>query len=357
MGETKGKSYKFQIGARTNVGCIRKNNEDNFVVNPDLSEEKWFLPQNQQTFFTLGDKGAMLVVADGMGGLDAGEIASQIVVETIKEYFRPDKITDEIVADTSSIRKYMLEAVIAADMNIRQKSREEKTIKSMGTTIVATWILNGFANIVWCGDSRAYLFSAVSGLSQVTKDHSYVQELVDSGKLLPEYAFDHPDSNIITRSLGNPNKAAHPDFVQLQMREGEILLLCTDGLNSMLHDEEIEMILQNTSADSDLCLNTLIDSVLDAGGHDNVTIILYRSVSGDNEKPGSEMQQTVSTFRETKQKSFGRQLLCWGLILVIGLFAWQLFVVKTGGTFHDHKLFSIPVLDRWVDGVMNWFEK
>ena len=240
MGETNNNPFKFKLGAQTNVGCVRTNNEDNFVVSADLNAGEWLLPRDCHTVLTLGNKGAMLVVADGMGGLEAGEIASRIAVDTMKEFFSADKITDEIVKDASTIRKYMYEAVVAADNAIKRKSREEKSVKSMGTTLVAAWLFDGYANIIWCGDSRGYLFNSVSGLAQVTKDHSYVQELVDSGRLLPEYAFDHPDNNIITRSLGNPQKVANPDFVRLPLQEGEVILLCTDGLNSMLRDEEIE---------------------------------------------------------------------------------------------------------------------
>ena len=225
MGETNNNPFKFKLGAQTNVGCVRTNNEDNFVVSADLNAGEWLLPRDCHTVFTLGNKGAMLVVADGMGGLEAGEIASRIAVDTMKEFFSADKITDEIVKDASTIRKYMYEAVVAADNAIKRKSREEKSVKSMGTTLVAAWLFDGYANIIWCGDSRGYLFNPVSGLAQVTKDHSYVQELVDSGRLLPEYAFDHPDSNIITRSLGNPQKAANPDFVRLPLQEGEVILL------------------------------------------------------------------------------------------------------------------------------------
>ena len=248
MGETNNNPFKFKLGAQTNVGCVRTNNEDNFVVSADLNAGEWLLPRDCHTVFTLGNKGAMLVVADGMGGLEAGEIASRIAVDTMKEFFSADKITDEIVKDASTIRKYMYEAVVAADNAIKRRSKEEKEVKSMGTTLVAAWLFDGYANIIWCGDSRGYLFNPVSGLAQVTKDHSYVQELVDSGHLLPEYAFDHPDSNIITRSLGNPQKAANPDFVRLPLQEGEVILLCTDGLNSMLRDEEIEAVMQRAAA-------------------------------------------------------------------------------------------------------------
>ena len=298
MGETNNNPFKFKLGAQTNVGCVRTNNEDNFVVSADLNAGEWLLPRDCHTVFTLGNKGAMLVVADGMGGLEAGEIASRIAVDTMKEFFSADKITDEIVKDASTIRKYMYEAVVAADNAIKRKSREEKSVKSMGTTLVAAWLFDGYANIIWCGDSRGYLFNPVSGLAQVTKDHSYVQELVDSGRLLPEYAFDHPDNNIITRSLGNPQKAANPDFVRLPLQEGEVILLCTDGLNSMLRDEEIEAVMQETSNEIDTCTKALIQGALDLGGHDNVTVVLCQIVPEENKPSVQDMQQTVSTFTE-----------------------------------------------------------
>lgn len=344
MGETNNNPFKFKLGAQTNVGCVRTNNEDNFVVSADLNAGEWLLPRDCHTVFTLGNKGAMLVVADGMGGLEAGEIASRIAVDTMKEFFSADKITDEIVKDASTIRKYMYEAVVAADNAIKRKSREEKGGKSMGTTLVAAWLFDGYANIIWCGDSRGYLFNPVSGLAQVTKDHSYVQELVDSGRLLPEYAFDHPDSNIITRSLGNPQKAANPDFVRLPLQEGEVILLCTDGLNSMLRDEEIEAVMQETSNEIDTCTKALIQGALDLGGHDNVTVVLCQIVPEENKPSVQDMQQTVSTFTEKERKKPLRKFILWTvafvfvLLLLLACLAWS---------------FSTA----WQNKIIQWYEQ
>ena len=342
MGETNNNPFKFKLGAQTNVGCVRTNNEDNFVVSADLNAGEWLLPRDCHTVFTLGNKGAMLVVADGMGGLDAGEIASRIAVDTMKEFFSADKITDEIVKDASTIRKYMYEAVVAADNAIKRKSREEKSVKSMGTTLVAAWLFDGYANIIWCGDSRGYLFNPVSGLAQVTKDHSYVQELVDSGHLLPEYAFDHPDSNIITRSLGNPQKAANPDFVRLPLQEGEVILLCTDGLNSMLRDEEIEAVMQETSNEIDTCTKALIQGALDLGGHDNVTVVLCQIVPEENKPSVQDMQQTVSTFTEKERKKPLRKFVLWTVafvfVLLLACLAWS---------------FSTA----WQNKIIQWYEQ
>ena len=342
MGETNNNPFKFKLGAQTNVGCVRTNNEDNFVVSADLNAGEWLLPRDCHTVFTLGNKGAMLVVADGMGGLEAGEIASRIAVDTMKEFFSADKITDEIVKDASTIRKYMYEAVVAADNAIKRKSREEKSVKSMGTTLVAAWLFDGYANIIWCGDSRGYLFNPVSGLAQVTKDHSYVQELVDSGRLLPEYAFDHPDNNIITRSLGNPQKAANPDFVRLPLQEGEVILLCTDGLNSMLRDEEIEAVMQETSNEIDTCTKALIQGALDLGGHDNVTVVLCQIVPEENKPSVQDMQQTVSTFTEKERKKPLRKFVLWtvafGFVLLLACLAWS---------------FSTA----WQNKIIQWYEQ
>ena len=343
MGETNNNPFKFKLGAQTNVGCVRTNNEDNFVVSADLNAGEWLLPRDCHTVFTLGNKGAMLVVADGMGGLEAGEIASRMAVDTMKEFFSADKITDEIVKDASTIRKYMYDAVVAADNAIRRKSREEKGGKSMGTTLVAAWLFDGYANIIWCGDSRGYLFNPVSGLAQVTKDHSYVQELVDSGRLLPEYAFDHPDSNIITRSLGNPQKAANPDFVRLPLQEGEVILLCTDGLNSMLRDEEIEAVMQETSNEIDTCTKALIQGALDLGGHDNVTVVLCQIVPEENKPSVQDMQQTVSTFTEKERKKPLRKFILWTVafvfvLLLLACLAWS---------------FSTA----WQNKIIQWYEQ
>ena len=342
MGETHNNPFKFKLGAQTNVGCVRTNNEDNFVVSADLNAGEWLLPRDCHTVFTLGNKGAMLVVADGMGGLEAGEIASRIAVDTMKEFFSADKITDEIVKDASTIRKYMYEAVVAADNAIKRKSREEKSVKSMGTTLVAAWLFDGYANIIWCGDSRGYLFNPVSGLAQVTKDHSYVQELVDSGRLLPEYAFDHPDNNIITRSLGNPQKAANPDFVRLPLQEGEVILLCTDGLNSMLRDEEIEAVMQETSNEIDTCTKALIQGALDLGGHDNVTVVLCQIVPEENKPSVQDMQQTVSTFTEKERKKPLRKFVLWTVafvfVLLLACLAWS---------------FSTA----WQNKIIQWYEQ
>ena len=346
MNDTNKYKLSFTTGALTHVGCVRTNNEDNFLVSTDLSTGKWILPQDNQHLFHLEQKGAMLIVADGMGGLDAGEVASKIAVDTVKEFFMPERITDETVQDESHIRAYLCEAIVEADRRIKTQSREVYNGKSIGTTIVVAWLLDGYANIAWCGDSRAYRFDAVSGLQQVTKDHSYVQELIDSGRLLPEYAFDHPDNNIITRSLGNPQKKAEPDFVRIVLHEGETLLFCTDGLNAMLRDEEIESLMQKTASRTDTCLKALLNQTLEAGGYDNVTILLCQIAPTEHSENAPAQQETLSTFAEKKKlRKLNPHVWLFGLfcMLLIGGLLW-FFLSKE------------PV-NTWKQKIIQWYEQ
>lgn len=347
MNDTNKYKLSFTTGALTHVGCVRTNNEDNFLVSTDLSTGKWILPQDNQHLFPLEQKGAMLIVADGMGGLDAGEVASKIAVDTVKEFFMPERITDETVQDESHIRACLCEAIVEADRRIKTRSREAYNGKSIGTTIVVAWLLDGCANIAWCGDSRAYRFDAVSGLQQVTKDHSYVQELIDSGRLLPEYAFDHPDNNIITRSLGNPQKKAEPDFVRIVLHEGETLLFCTDGLNAMLRDEEIESLMQKTASRTDTCLKALLNQTLEAGGYDNVTILLCQiAPPTEHSENAPAQQETLSTFAEKKKlRKLNPHVWLFGLfcMLLIGGLLW-FFLSKE------------PV-STWKQKIIQWYEQ
>lgn len=269
---------KFRMAALTNVGRIRTNNEDNFLVDSDLSDDKCFFTQNEQK--NLGGKGALLVVADGMGGMNAGEVASRLAVETIQEYFSAERLTAEVIRDRQSVERYMKMTVVAADQAIKERSRKDASTSGMGTTVVMAWLLKGQVYVAWCGDSRAYAWHPETGLRQLSKDHSYVQELVDSGKLNEENAFDHPDSNIITRSLGDPRKTAEPDFRAEELYEGEVILLCSDGLCGMIRDREIEAVVRNNPEDMRVCGEALIEAALQAGGHDNVTVTLCRIVSG-----------------------------------------------------------------------------
>lgn len=273
-------TIKFRLAAKTDVGLVRTNNEDNFQVAADLSSGTMRWVNNE--ICSLGDKGALLVVADGMGGMNAGEVASALAIETIREHFSADKLTSEITKNRFSIEKYMNETIVAADACIKREAKANPETKGMGTTIVIAWLLDGKLYVSWCGDSRAYIYNPKSGLHQITKDHSYVQSLVDKGTISREEAFDYPDSNIITRSLSDGSGKAKPESLlrPYDLCDNDIILLCTDGLSGMIRDTEVESVIRQNEHDMDLLTSKLIQSACDAEGSDNITICLCQILQG-----------------------------------------------------------------------------
>ena len=197
----------FKIAAKTDVGLVRTNNEDNLcaISNLDVKDSTWV----NNDICQLGRKGALLVVADGMGGMNAGEVASEIAVSVVKERFTHE-VSDEILKSDESIVKFMNESIVLADNTIKKEGKQRPEAKGMGTTIVIAWLYEGKLFVSWCGDSRAYIFNPSMGLFQISKDHSYVQELVDKGIVKPEDAFDFPESNVITRCLSHSSLKAEP---------------------------------------------------------------------------------------------------------------------------------------------------
>lgn len=292
----------FKLTVATNVGKVRTNNEDNFIVCPVLSDDNWFIPRNTNNVLDLDENGCLLVVADGMGGMNAGEVASEIAVESIKEIFRSASLT-RIKKKARTIEKFLEKVIVTADKNIKNHVESNPQTSGMGTTVVLAWVVDGYAHIAWCGDSRAYCYNPERGLWRLTRDHSYVQQLVDSGKLDPDLAFDHPNSNIITRSLGDSSVKAKPDVTAYKLMAGDTLILCSDGLCGLCRDDEISSVIDicNLSDIEDI-KTSLISAALDAGGYDNVTVALFQCISIKEEK----MNSTVANFErlpETQQES------------------------------------------------------
>lgn len=271
---------RFRIAAKTDVGLERTNNEDDFQVSANLDELPMKWVNNQE--YSLGKKGALLVVADGMGGMNAGEVASEIAISTVRECFSPENITDDVVMSKSAIEKFMKGVIVKADKRIKEFAKENPDSRSMGTTIVIAWLFDGNLYVSWCGDSRAYIYNPNTGLFQISKDHSYVQDLVDAGKISKDDAFDFPDSNIITRSLNDTTPKVKPDCLAIPQKlcDNDVILLCSDGLNGMIRDEEIERIIAENQGNMTECVDSLIQAALNAAGADNCTVALCQILSG-----------------------------------------------------------------------------
>ena len=279
----------FRMAARCEAAG-RPNNEDNYQLDDNLSDNSWGFTADAEV--SLGEKGSLLVVCDGMGGMNAGEVASDIAVKTIKEWFTTNKLTDAVVAAPC---KYITSAIVAADAAIKAHSKTNPDTEGMGSTIVLAWLLGQKVYVGWCGDSRCYRFNPSLGLERLSHDHSYVQELVDAGKLTEELAFDHPNNNIITRSLGDPRGAAQPDCKEFDLYNQDIILLCSDGLCGTLRDNEIAELIKQHQTSMQECRDALWDADEAAGWTDNTTIALAQIISGGKDATTANKTATAST--------------------------------------------------------------
>lgn len=240
---------KIEIVGATDVGQKRLRNEDSFrIIEPEDC------PRNID---------GVLIVADGMGGHAAGDVASQIAVDTFVEKFAGPEIRD-----SEEILATMGDALKRANSLIYEAGRRNEG-GSMGTTCTAAVISQGKIHVVHAGDSRGYL-QRDQELSQLTEDHSWVAQLVKEGHITSEQARVHPSRNVITRALGIENELV-PDIITEEIRAGDIVLLCSDGLHGLVEDGEINEVLDSTPIQE--ALFTLIRLSNDKGGDDNITAV------------------------------------------------------------------------------------
>lgn len=289
----------ISLTAGTDVGRVRTNNEDNFILNKNLVENDWFLPAKDSMPIKLCEEGCLLSVADGMGGLNAGEVASEIAISTVRDEFSKENLK-KIAKSDRSIEKFLRKCVVLADENIKKRVARDSSTAGMGTTLVILWICGSKAHIIWCGDSRGYVYNQNSGLRRITKDHSYVQQLVDEGKLRPDLAFDHPESNIITRCLGDFPSKAKPDYNSFDIQTGDIMMICSDGLCGLCRDEEIQQVIRENADDVETCKLELINHAMAAGGYDNCTVSICKieAIGTEAVKPVSSNKIQLSTINE-----------------------------------------------------------
>ncbi len=226
---------------------------------------------NQDYIYTqespIGNLPNVFIVADGMGGHNAGDYASKATVETI---------VSEI---ESSFEKNPVlifgKAIEIANEQIRKKAREEVDLEGMGTTVVAATCMGKYLQVANVGDSRLYIVN--KEIKQITRDHSLVEEMVRMGGLGREEARNHPDKNIITRAVG-AGDTVEPDFFTVELEEGDIVLMCSDGLTNMLDDEEIRMILSG-ARDIVEKAYLLVEAANENGGKDNISVILIEPLA------------------------------------------------------------------------------
>lgn len=259
---------RIQVAFLSDKGQVRQNNEDNLTVRTD-----WDNPQPDHAAGThnVAPRGSVFAVADGMGGVQAGEVASLVAINSVEKILGTHVVPSPNDKEAASVlsRVYLHAYATMLELGLKYPK-----VKGMGTTLVTGLLVDGRVYVAWLGDSRCYLFRSGEGLRQLTKDHSYVQTLVDAGEITPQEAFFHPESNVVTRVLlCEEGEDPMPDIVVEAVRKGDRLLFCSDGLNAMLEDRDIALILSATE-DTEVCMRQLVDFANDRGGKDNITVIL-----------------------------------------------------------------------------------
>ncbi len=239
----------MKIAGRTDIGMVRETNQDAFKI------------------VALNDKSGFALVCDGMGGVNGGDRASSIakkeISSTIVSAFSQNLSDDEI-------KNLMLRAIDTANKKIFEASVKNPELSGMGTTVVLTILIRDMAYVAHVGDSRLYHYRN-SEIKQITKDHSRVQELIDRGTITKDEARVHPEKNMITRAVGIGTDV-NVDILTLRLKEGDKLLLCSDGLSNVCTDEEIAFVLKEKTAET--AVKTLIDLANMGGGNDNITVVI-----------------------------------------------------------------------------------
>jgi protein phosphatase len=270
------------FAAKTDLGRVRENNEDKF----DFWE-----PEDAET---LASRGRLYAVADGMGGHAAGQIASEMALKAFGASYYS--------TCSGGVEDALIRAVAQANALVHDTQAAVPSRRGMGCTLVAAAIVGADAFIVWAGDSRAYRITP-EGFERLTEDHSWVGEQVRAGVITPEEAETHPYRNIITRCLG-PEPGVTPEVRRLSVSEGDILLLCSDGLTGPVRDAEIAATVRGV-APSFACRD-LIDLANERGGPDNITVAVIRIDAVDAEPPdtaGAASDSDPATISEPPKRS------------------------------------------------------
>ncbi|MCU0663767.1 MAG: Stp1/IreP family PP2C-type Ser/Thr phosphatase [Myxococcota bacterium] len=256
-----------RVFGRTDVGLVREHNEDNFLVADLSTHNRSIKPEVRE--HNIGTRGTLFVVCDGMGGAAAGEVASQLGVDTIYEVMQ----AAEPQASDEHLARLLVSSVIEAGVRIYTAARLNRRQRGMGTTVTAA-VLNGPRLVMGqVGDSRAYIVRN-GHISQVTKDQSLVQQLIDAKQITEEEARNFDRSNIILQALGTMEDV-HVDITSVILRRGDALVMCSDGLSGIVPPDQILKTLTENDDPMEVC-RILIEMACAGGGHDNITVIVSR---------------------------------------------------------------------------------
>jgi len=283
-----------ELHAKTDVGRVRRGNEDNFLLLDLTAGRAWSgsdgaeNPDDMQEL-TLGHNGLVLVVSDGMGGALAGDVASRMAIEAVRDVLLGQHNEGNGCEPDSSLVDCLRHATLEANKNIHYKSLEDSRCSGMGATLTGAAIKDDKLDLVQVGDSRAYVMRGQQ-IRLATKDQSLVQQLVDVGQISEAEAETHMFRNVILQALGAQNELT-PATARIQLRDGDTLLLCSDGLSGKLRNDDIRQIVADAKDLSSACSN-LVAEANNRGGEDNITVVLAR-FSGDDLRDPNDDRITV----------------------------------------------------------------
>src|SRR5258705_324485 len=268
-----------ELHAKTDVGRVRRGNEDNFLLLDLATARTWSGsdgPENPEDLrrFDIGDEGLVLVVSDGMGGALAGDVASRMAIEAVRDVLTGNNTNGPECNPEDSLVDCLKHATMQANRNIHYKSLEDSRCSAMGATLTGAAIKGDKLDLVQVGDSRAYVIRR-DQIRLATKDQSLVQQLVDVGQISEEEAETHMFRNVILQALGAQTELA-PATARIQIRQGDMLLLCSDGLSGKLRNEDIRQIVAENNGDLAAACDALVDQANYRGGEDNITVVLAK---------------------------------------------------------------------------------
>jgi len=283
-----------ELHAKTDVGRVRRGNEDNFLLLDLTAGRAWSGSDGAENpddmrELTLGHNGLVLVVSDGMGGALAGDVASRMAIEAVRDVLLDQHNEENGCEPDSSLVDCLKHATLEANKNIHYKSLEDSRCSGMGATLTGAAIKDDKLDLVQVGDSRAYVMRGQQ-IRLATKDQSLVQQLVDVGQISEAEAETHMFRNVILQALGAQNELT-PATARIQLRDGDTLLLCSDGLSGKLRNEDIRQIVADAK-DLGAACSALVAEANNRGGEDNITVVLAR-FSGDDLRDPNDDRITV----------------------------------------------------------------
>src|SRR5256884_941274 len=279
-----------ELHAKTDVGRVRRGNEDNFLLLDLTAARAWSGsdgPENPDHMreFPLGEHGLVLVVSDGMGGALAGDVASRMAIEAVRDVLMGTNTDGNGCDPDSSLVECLRHATMEANKNIHYKSLEDSRCSGMGATLTGAAVKDDKLDLIQVGDSRAYVMRGQQ-IRLATKDQSLVQQLVDVGQISEAEAETHMFRNVILQALGAQNELT-PATARIQLRQGDMVLLCSDGLSGKLRNEDIRQIVAD-AADLGAACDALVAEANNRRGEDHITVVLARFTGADLRDPNDD---------------------------------------------------------------------